>query len=634
MTHDILRILKEKEKWHDKWKRAKTNNYYLTQFKRFRNLSVSLLRKRKQEYFSSLIINAQGNTGKIWNIVTGAVGLRSEQRILPDVLNQDTAEEFNEYFVNIGPQLANQLPQITECTQSIQSVVNTMVIEDITVDEIIAVVNGLRPKAAGLDQIPVKLIKDNIDILAGPLLHLFNHSLDSEIYPSEFKIAKVIPIYKDGDRSNPSSYRPISITSVINTVFEKILSVHINKFISKYNILSPHQHGFRPQKSTSSAVFTLTHLLNTALQQNKIAVVAYLDIRKAFDTVDHHILLNKINNLGLRGKIHNLLRSYLSNRKQQVILKNYTSTSQTVLTGVPQGSVLGPMLFSLYINDFPATLRHSQALMYADDTALLFTGDSLLDIQDKINAELENVFKWFTSNELTLNLSKTKYTVFHSRKKKLNTETLDISLQGIKLQQVFSYKYLGIFLDSDMHWKTHIKHLCSKLAYGCYILLKARECFEYPVLRILYFSFIQSHISYCIDSWGNTFTTYLDPVFRLQKRALRIITSTRTQSSTYLYSSLHVLPVHALYELKIAEVIHSIIDTNDPLPITLFKIPLRNTRAATNQCFNLPPCHNLYGKRLVEFNGALIWNSLPIHIKEARNFRSAVRKYFFEKYCR
>ncbi|XP_049517104.1 uncharacterized protein LOC125942897 [Dermacentor silvarum] len=193
-------------------------------------------------------------------------------------------------------------------------------------------------------------------------------------------------------------------------------------------------------------------------------------------------------------------------------------------------------------------------------------------------------------------------------------------------------EFLGIFLDSDMHWKTRIKQLCSKLACGCYILLKACESFEYPVLRILYFFFIQSRISYCIDSRGNTFITYLDPVFRLQKRALRMITSSRcTQSSTYLYSSLHVLPVHALYELKIAEVIHSIIETNDSLPITLFKIPLRNTRAATqclNQCFNLPPC-NLYGKRLMEFNSALIWNSLPIHMKEAHNFRSAVRKYFF-----
>ncbi|MDD9361468.1 MAG: reverse transcriptase family protein, partial [Anaplasma sp.] len=273
----------------------------------------------------------------------------------------------------------------------------------------------------------------------------------------------------------------------------------------------------------------------------KIAVVVYLDIKKAFDTVNHSILLNKLHQYGFRGKTSQLFSSYLSDRKQCVVINDFTSTPRTVLTGVPQGSVLGPILFSLYVNDFPSILKYSEALMYADDTALIFVGDTIGELQDKINEELTTVLAWFTSNQLTLNLKKSKYTVFHSKKKAINYDELVIRLDNTKLQHVACYKYLGVLFDSDMHWKSQIKHICSKIAYGCYTLLKARECFDLFILRILYFAFVHSQLVYCIESWGNTYATYLDPVTRLQKRAIRFITFSRTTDpSRRLFLSLNV----------------------------------------------------------------------------------------------
>lgn len=632
MTSQILGVLKEKDKWYHKWTKHKNNNYYLSQFKHFRNRSVIMLRKRKKEYYSTKIRQADGNTKMIWEIVNDAIGRRANKQVLPDLIEQNTADTFNDYFTNIGPLLAAQLPYVPDSQQSLSPITNSFVMREIEINEIISGVENLRiGKAAGLDTIPIKLLKDNIDILCIHLLHLFNHTLESGIYPNELKIAKVVPIFKDGDSSAPSSYRPISVLSVINTVFEKILCKRIKDFITKYSIFCHNQHGFRPNRSTSSAVLVLTQHLYRALHESKIAVVVYLDIKKAFDTVNHSILLYKLHQYGFRGKMSELFNSYLSNRKQCVVINDFVSTPRTVLTGVPQGSVLGPILFSLYVNDFPSILKYSEALMYADDTALIFVGDTIGELQDKINEELTRVLTWFTSNQLTINLMKSKYTVFHSKKKAINYEEIVIQLDNTELQHVACYKYLGVLFDSDMHWKSQIKHICSKIAYGCYTLLKARECFDLFILRILYFAFVHSQLVYCIESWGNTYVTYLDPVIRLQKRAIRFITfSKTTDHSRPLFQSLNVLPYSCIYKLKIAQTVRKIIESNEPLSLNLFRSPRRQTRAAANYMFNLPPCHNAYGQRLIEFNGALVWNEIPINIKLENNFMPSLMRFFRE----
>lgn len=250
-------------------------------------------------------------------------------------------------------------------------------------------------KSAGLDGIYPRILKENTDILVPILCKLFNHSLKCAKYPSVLKIAKVVPVYKDGDRSNPSSYRPISVLSVINNIYEKILSSNICKFLEKYNLLCQQQHGFRKHHSTASAVLSLTQLINTALHENKLAAVVFVDLKKAFDTVDHAIMLNKLNHYGFRGEAYSLLSSYIENRQQAVVINNIISSLKYLQTGVPQGSVLGPMLFSLYLNDLPKVLSCCDILMYADDTAIIVTADNHEDLEAKTNAELKKLHAGF-----------------------------------------------------------------------------------------------------------------------------------------------------------------------------------------------------------------------------------------------
>lgn len=260
--------------------------------------------------------------------------------------------------------MAAQFPDTSRHTRPSRPVSDSFGMFEIELPHLLSVVKNLDGiKATGLDNITVKLIKNNIDILAVHLLHMFRHWQDCGTYRNELKLGKVVPVYKDGDGSSPSSYRPISVLSVINTIFEKILSTQITSFASKHSIICRNQHGFRSHRSTSSAVLVLTQQVNKALSNNKLAVVVFLDIRKAFDSVNHSILLAKLYDYGFRGRIHKLLKCYLSDRQQRVVIDGFVSSAESVVAGIPQGSVIGPSLFSLYVNDFPSVLLYSEALM-------------------------------------------------------------------------------------------------------------------------------------------------------------------------------------------------------------------------------------------------------------------------------
>lgn len=242
-------------------------------------------------------------------------------------------------------------------------------------------------------------------------------------------------------------------------------------------------------------------------------------------------------------------------------------------------------------------------------------------------SELTHVSNWFIQNKLTLHSGKTKYVVFRSRRKDIDTASMQLYLNNSPIEQVVSFKYLGVFFDQHLHWEEQIHSVCRKVAYGCYTLIKARECFPPSVLRTLYFSFCHSHISYCIESWGVTYTTYLEPLLRLQKRALSIIGGNHGNSYKTTFQEQQILSVWALRDYKVALFVQKIIGTSFPLSSTLFTIPSRNTRHASNGNFNLPTSYNLYGKRLLEFHGTKIWNRLPLEVKVARNFKHSVKLF-------
>ena len=268
----------------------------------------------------------------------------------------------------------------------------------------------------------------------------------------------------------------------------------------------------------------------------------------------------KLKHYGVRGKVFNLFSSYIDGRHQMIKMQNLTSSLLNIKTGVPQGSVLGPLLFSLYVNDLPCILKSAELLMYADDTALVVTADNIADLECKANEELENIFMWFTVNKLTLNAQKTKYTIFHSRHRNVNYDAFRLTMNNCQLEQVREFKYLGVVFDSQLHWKKQINSVCTKLVSGCSMLLAARNYFNSNIVRVLYFAFVHCHLSYCVDSWGWTYKTYLEPIRILQKRALRIIDNADyNQHSAPLFHKLEILPFDYIRQHKTAVTVNNII---------------------------------------------------------------------------
>ena len=277
----------------------------------------------------------------------------------------------------------------------------------ISEDEISRTINSLKNASAGWDNIPTFVVKKVTKHIIRPLTYLINKSIEQCIFPDELKVAKVFPIYKSGDKKCISNYRPISVLSFFSKVFEKVMYNHLIDFIDNNNILSKHQFGFRKNHSTNHAVIALVDKISTALDMGKVAIGCFIDLKKAFETVNHFILINKLRKYGIHGNILEWFISYLDNRKQYVFYNGSKSNDQYISCGVPQGSILGPLIFILYINDLSNISESLTSILFADDTTVIVESDSVSDAIALMNLELIKLNIWLQANKLTLNTTKT-----------------------------------------------------------------------------------------------------------------------------------------------------------------------------------------------------------------------------------
>lgn len=633
MTESIIRAIKRKEHWRNKTREHKDNPYYQAQYRSARNLSLALMRKRKKEYYNNLIVKANGNSKEIWRIINSVTKSSQKHNTLPDsrtlhCSQEGVAEIFNDFFINL-----TKYPPTSMCDEHepILPIAqpNSFVFSEISAMEVIGTARQMKSnKAMGHDAIPVKIIKDNIEILAPVLATIFNQAFFSGAYPEQLKIGRVVPIYKADDPNDLANYRPITILSCINNLFEKLIAKRVMNFLEKFSILTENQHGFRNNHSSSTAVNAVTENVNQALNSSNIVVGIFLDIRKAFDSVNHTILLQKLERYGFRGSAINFFRSYLSDRKQYVQIADGKSSLKDVKMGVPQGSVLGPILFSLYINDFAHSLKHAKAVLYADDTALMISSKSCQEAEFLANQDLRNTLRWFKANKLELNIKKTKFILFASNRK-VHPGLCNLNLGQTKIEQVTTHKYLGITLDSSLHWAPHIEQLTKKLAFGCFTLVKARKHFFPQIVRLIYFTVFHSHMTYCIESWGFTYASYCKSLCTTQKRALRIMAAVpRNESSAALFAEFNILPFDRVRDYSTAVIIHKTLTTNSPYHSSTLITPKRDTRHAEHKNLNLPIVHNVYGLRLLSFAGAKIWNNIPNAIKTLPNMLPSLKRYF------
>ena len=451
---------------------------------------------------------------------------------------------------------------------------------------------------------------------------IFNTVVSTGIYPNPLKISCVSPIFKKDSSLDLKNYRPISCLPLLNIIIEKLLHLRFYNFLEKHNLLFKNQFGFRRNHSTSDAVLNLLDRIYDAFESGEYFGTVMLDLSKAFDTVDHEILLFKLYNYGFRGQVYELIKSYLSDRRQFVYCNEKISTTLPVSVGVPQGSVLGPLLFLIYINDMPSVLVNGASVVqYADDTTLYFSAARIDDLSNELTVNLCKIKTWFDSNYLSLNITKTYFTIFTN---KTIPQDISINLNGQKIEYSPNPTFLGITLDQKLTFNRHINHIKSKVSRSIGILWKVNYL-PGDVLKRLYYTLIYPYFLYCLLAWGSASKTMINLLFMKQKKIVRIISkSNYLDSSNPIFKELSILKLEDLFKLYCTEFMFKTLHENrydffrDKIESFQINLPY-NTR---NTQLRLPIVRLNRSKQNIVYQGISMWNKIPNYIKSSKTSSS------------
>ena len=383
-------------------------------------------------------------------------------------------------------------------------------------------------------------------------------------------------------------------------------------FLDDNNILYNYQFGFREKHSTQQAILALVEKITDAWETGDIIIGVFLDLKKAFDTVPHDILLKKLHAYGIRGKALELLKSYLTHRSQYVIYDGKQSSTLPINCGVPQGSILGPLLFIITMNDIGNVSRFLYSILYADDTCVLLNGNDYAKLIKFLNSQLEELSVWLKANKLSLNVQKTYYMVFHRAKIK-NDQQSNIVMNNVCLQRTNNLKYLGVVIDHKLNWTHHIAYVKNKISKGIGIMYRARNCLTKNSLRKLYFAYIYPYLIYCIEIWGISPQTHLKPLLLLQKKLVRIMTfSTYYAHTDPLFKDMEILIIDRLVIHRIGILMYKLNSGHLPKVLCNFfkkNNEIHNYNTRTKDMFRIS-----HESQTFSSVGAKIWNALSIKI--------------------
>ena len=477
------------------------------------------------------------------------------------------------------------------------------------------IISKLSSSAPGHDEIKLDDIKSVLNNLVQPLTYVTNLSLSQGIFPDELKKAKVIPLYKANDPMLFNNYRPISVLPLFSKILERIMYNRMIKFINKHKLLYKYQFGFRKDHSTYMALIILIDKISAALDKGDFTIAVLIDFRKAFDTVDHEILLHKLHHYGIRGVAYDWINSYMSNRQQMVSYNGASSSYRTINCGVPQGSILGPLLFIIYINDLSTVSKILTSVLFADDTTLLDSDSNLTTLINRFNIELVSIVNWLNANRLSLNIDKTNFMTF--RPKNRNDPSPDIMISGTKINQVDKAKFLGVIIDSKLSWSDHTKHVIKKISKGIGIIIKARKYFNQDTLLNLYNTMVLPYISYCIHVWGKSASIHINKIHILQKKIVRIISGVPPRThSLPLFDKLKLMTAYQVYDYYVGVFMYKLYHEKLPPMFNMFQRTSNVHNYSTRQydSFYIDFVPTLRSQRTIKITGPKLWNKISSQI--------------------
>ncbi len=509
-----------------------------TTYEKMKSFVEKHIKLAKSKYYKRYFEQYNSNSRKQWQMLNNLLNRKKKAKApikLKDSAGNlisdptEVAENFNNYFATIAEKLKVNVNNNTDSdtdsdykTPLTDPVENTIFLTPTFSLEIENIINKFKLKATSDTNIRALKIASTTTNFNHVLANIVNSSFANGVFPAELKTAKVVPIHKGGSKTDVSNYRPISLLSTFSKIFEKAMHKRVYDFLQQNGSLNEHQYGFRKGRSCEHALLVAQNELLSALNKKQIAMLLLIDFSKAFDMVNHDILLHKLNNYGIRGIANEWFKSYLKNRYQYVCIDGKFSNTQKMKYGVPQGSILGPLLFIIYINDLPNICSLVKFILYADDANIIITADSLSEIEAIYNQLSHALVGWVGNNELLLNAKKTNYMVF-TRSKNLPLHSFTPKMRGIPIERKSVVKFLGVLVDDKLSWKQHIKAVKSKMSRYIGTLYKLKHILPLSVRLLTFNSLVQSHVNYCSLVWGCTNKSKIDILFTTQKKAMRAV---------------------------------------------------------------------------------------------------------------
>ena len=632
-------------------RQAKKSEANKLRYIEYRNLYNSIIKTAKAIYYRKSIEEAKGNARKIWQIINEACNRSSSSSSVDKIeiegnISNDKksiANAFNSHFVGVGEKVSNFIPKSNVNFKDYlpPPAENSLFLAPATTGEMLEIIlNMNKGETQDVNDIPFNILKHVALELVKPLTHIYNLSLEKGVFPEQLKTSKVIPIFKSGSPLDVNNYRDIAIINSFSKIFEKLTCRRLLTFLYSYDFFDENQFGFLKDRSTNHAIVKMINFISNSINRGEHVVGIFLDAMKAFNSVNHEILFYKLENAGIRGVALDWFKSYLTGRKQKVKVGEFWSNLENINISVLQGSILGVILFVIFINDLSRATDIALAVLFADDDSSFTAHQDLNELNRITNLELSKISKWFTANKLALHPLKSKFILFKSPYDNLDDNDFSLFLNMnddnetdydkiIKLKRIpndeeSSIKVLGILFDQNLNLNDHIKSLHAKLSKSLYSLRQVKNIFSTDTLKLIYYANFQSHLIYCSNILSICNKTTLDPIIKIQKKAIRIVCKESYFAHTDpLFKHHEILPVEKQIEYSSLLFMHDYL--NEKLSPSFMHTWVRNNHLQNNYALrngndlHIQPHRYEYLKRHPFLNFANLWNNLSQDLKDIDN---------------
>lgn len=635
---ELIKLYAMKNFWYSKKTKYPNNPEIINEYNTARNKATKAARTKKRKYYENKFKKSIGDNKKTWETIKQVLyngNKKPKKNPISTMKNKKIfINQINKFVATIGKKLAEKFEK-NDITHYPITTTARFKLQPITEEDLTITIRNMKnTKSEGHDKISVDIIKRNIEHLKKNITIMINKIMETGTIPDNMKITKITPVYKEGDPNDCSNYRPICLLPMINKILEKIINDQLLAYLEENNLIYSHQFGFRKKSNTSTALIDFITVVQRALDKKKKVGALFIDKKKAFETVDQKILLQKLSSIGIIGIEHLLFQNYFSNRQQYIATEGVETDCEDISIGVPQGANLASTLFLVYINDIKDINIDGLVFLYADDIAIVTIEGDVTQLQETMNQNCEKIHRWMMKNKLTLNTNKTKYIIFRTP---IN-HRIRVTYNGFEFERTETAKYLGITIDQNMNWKPHITQTKNKLAAITGIFRKIATYIPKEKKRQLFFAVFSSRLNYGISIWSSASDTDLKQIQTLQNKAIRnLFQHDRMERTKFIHEENKILTVKQQTHYQLANHAHNI-HNKHIISTTTIKT---NSQYHNHYTRNATHIHvdrtntKRWGSKQSINRAIQIYNAMPNDMKMLNNkqFKLKSKEYFHSRFC-